>query len=340
MSKGQKRDAARRFYPGLPGYAAGYVLKGNLASIAPIENEGADLYIEWHAIDGPISVSGFGDIDYPDPLLEQEKYDRQIGGYSCSGGDPIPKTIGEFECEGEWVETADEVLPEAEPEIKDKDEESDNYLIPPDIVGESNWFPAIELYGEGVFFSFNEKLLSEWEKLPGVKKRAQQINKKYENSAVNIPYIDDLTPRFLLLHTIAHLIIRELEYSAGYSASSLMERIYCSSDQQMAGVLIYTAVADIVGSLGGIIESAEPKEFLRILSSAFEHAEWCSLDPVCTEHEGQGLGRLNRAACHACALSPETSCKFKNVFLDRIFIRGSKKLNIPSFLDFVKDYGQ
>ena len=51
-----------------------------------------------------------GDIDYPDPLLETEKYDRQIGGYSCSGGEPIQKTLGEFECEGEWVETADEVL--------------------------------------------------------------------------------------------------------------------------------------------------------------------------------------------------------------------------------------
>ena len=45
----------------LPGFAGGYVLKGNLASIAPNENECADLYIEWHAIDGYISGSGLGD---------------------------------------------------------------------------------------------------------------------------------------------------------------------------------------------------------------------------------------------------------------------------------------
>tara|TARA_Y100001970_G_scaffold291118_1_gene427134 strand:+ start:251 stop:1531 length:1281 start_codon:yes stop_codon:yes gene_type:complete len=45
----------------LPGMAGGYVLKGNLESIAPNENDCADLYIEWHAIDGPISGSGLGD---------------------------------------------------------------------------------------------------------------------------------------------------------------------------------------------------------------------------------------------------------------------------------------
>ena len=46
----------------LPGFAGGYVLKGHLPSIAPSENCCADLYLEWHAIDGPISGSGLGDI--------------------------------------------------------------------------------------------------------------------------------------------------------------------------------------------------------------------------------------------------------------------------------------
>ena len=46
----------------LPGFAGGFVLKGGLASIAPLENDCADLYIEWHAVDGPISGSGLGDI--------------------------------------------------------------------------------------------------------------------------------------------------------------------------------------------------------------------------------------------------------------------------------------
>jgi len=209
--------------------------------------------------------------------------------------------------------------------------------IPPDLVGESDWFPAIELFGEGVFFSIDERLLSLWEAQPSVIKRAKEISIRYELSGMKGGPLE-ITPRFLLLHTLAHLIIRELEISSGYPAASLSERVYSNADKEMAGVLIYTAVADIVGSLGGIVQSAEPKEFLKILLNAFKQAEWCSLDPVCSEHSGQGLAQLNGAACHACALTPETSCKFKNILLDRTFIKGSQKLEIPSFLDFINDH--
>jgi hypothetical protein len=135
---------------------------------------------------------------------------------------------------------------------------------------------------------------------------------------------------------LAHLLIRELESTAGYPAASLKERIYSSRDRKMAGILIYTTVADIVGSLGGIVESAEPKEFLILMDGIFKHARWCSLDPVCTAHEGQGPGWLNRAACHACTLIPEPSCEYGNIFLDRVFVKGSESLGIPSFLEFCK----
>lgn len=216
-------------------------------------------------------------------------------------------------------------------------QEGDDYLVPPDIVAKSNWLPAIELFGEGIFFTINENILSKWEGIPSVRKRADEILKRYEKSEVNLNTDVEVTPRFLLLHTLSHLLIRELESTAGYPAASLKERVYCSRDRKMAGVLIYTTVADIVGSLGGIVESAEPKEFLALLDGAFKHAQWCSLDPVCTEHEGQGPGWLNRAACHACSLVPEPSCDYANVFLDRVFIKGSKSLQIPNFLEFVKE---
>jgi hypothetical protein len=216
-----------------------------------------------------------------------------------------------------------------------KDE--DDNLVPPNIVGKSSWLPAIELFGEGVFFSIKEEILIKWEALPSVRKRADEILKRYENSEVTLLHRDiEITPRFLLLHTLAHLLIRELESTAGYPAASLKERIYSSRDRKMAGILIYTTVADIVGSLGGIVESAEPKEFLILMDGVFKHARWCSLDPVCTEHEGQGPGWLNRAACHACTLIPEPSCKYGNVFLDRVFVKGSESLGIPSFLEFCK----
>lgn len=210
-------------------------------------------------------------------------------------------------------------------------------LVPPDIVGESSWLPAIELFGEGVFFTFNEIILSKWEQLSGVKQRAIEISERYEKSGLNLGEEVVITPRFILLHTLAHLIIRELESSAGYPAAALSERIYHSKNDKMAGILIYTVVPDVVGSLGGIVESAQPREFVKILNTAFKQALWCSLDPVCTEHRGQGPGWLNRAACHACVLVPETACDYGNVFLDRVFIKGNEALGIPNFLNFVME---
>ena len=187
------------------------------------------------------------------------------------------------------------------------------------------------------FFSFDEKILNLWEAQPSVINRAKEMSNRYELSGLTGAPLE-ITPRFILLHTLSHLIIRELEISSGFPAASLQEKIFSNIEKQMAGVLIYTAVADMVGSLGGIIQSAEPQEFLKILLNAFNQSEWCSLDPVCSEHSGQGLDKLNGAACHACALTPERSCGFKNVLLDRTFIKGSQKFEIPSFLDFINDH--
>jgi len=86
--------------------------------------------------------------------------------------------------------------------------------------------------------------------------------------------------------------------------------------------LAYVAVPDIAGSLGGLAELAQPKRFLKLLGSVFDHVDWCSLDPVRAEHEGQGPNQLNRAACHACTLVPEPSCQFGNLLLDRVFVAG------------------
>jgi hypothetical protein len=117
----------------------------------------------------------------------------------------------------------------------------------------------------------------------------------------------------MLLYTLSHLLMRQIESEGGYPAASLIERIYCASaPEPMAGILIHVAVPDIAGSLGGLAELSEPRRFLGILIRALEHSRWCSLDPVCSEHEGQGPGLLNRAACHACALVPEPACEYGN----------------------------
>ena len=196
---------------------------------------------------------------------------------------------------------------------------------PPDITGESAWLPALELYGEGIFFTMDEEVLQRWEAGEALRERADAFARRYiQRAGQTFSEFDvEVSPRFLLCHTLAHLLIRELEAKAGYPAASLKERIYCGTGKEpMAGVLIYVAVADEQGSLGGVMELAKPDRFLRLLTGAFEAAAWCSLDPVCAELEGHGPDLLNRAACHACALLPEPTCAHGNVLLDRVFVGG------------------
>lgn len=51
-------------------------------------------------------------------------------------------------------------------------------------------------------------------------------------------------------------------------------------------------------------------------------AAWCSSDPLCIESEPGGTDALNLAACHCCALLPETSCEEMNLLLDRAGLIG------------------
>jgi hypothetical protein len=202
-------------------------------------------------------------------------------------------------------------------------------VVPPDIVGSSHWLPAVELYGEGIFITLDEDRLSRWGDNEAVNLRLRQLLPRFIQSGRDAP--NPVTARFLLLHTLSHLLMRQIEAEGGYPAASLTEVIYCAeAPKPMAGILIHVAVPDIAGSLGGLAEIAEPRRFLGILVRALEHARWCSLDPVCSEHEGQGPGLLNRAACHACALVPEPACEYGNDLLDRVFVKGMDEV-LPAF---------
>ena len=202
-------------------------------------------------------------------------------------------------------------------------------IVPPDISGKSGWLPATELYGEGLFLALDEAGLEAWEQTAAVAARLKPLLPRYAESGRADP--NPLTTRFVLLHTLSHLLMRQIESEGGYPAASLLERIYCSrAPKPMAAILIYVAVHDLAGSLGGLAELGEPRRFLGILLRALEHARWCSLDPVCSEHEGQGPSLLNRAACHACALLPEPACEYGNILLDRGFIKGDEASGLPA----------
>ncbi|MFI7006842.1 DrmB family protein [Streptomyces sp. NPDC050145] len=190
-----------------------------------------------------------------------------------------------------------------------------------------NWLPAMEVRGEGVFLRLDEERLRAWEIDPGVAARAQQMRdahqrvmKERASDPTSVPP-SPATPRMVLLHTLAHVLVNEWSLDAGYPAASLRERLYSGTD--MAGLLIYTATSDSEGSLGGLVAQGEPERLVDSLSSAVRRAEWCSSDPLCVESEASGTGGTNLAACHACVMLPETSCEHNNILLDRALLVGT-----------------
>ena len=189
----------------------------------------------------------------------------------------------------------------------------------------TGWLPAIDVIGEGVFIGLPPERLAAWERLPEVVERAHRINGHYAARFVINKLKPDrgITPRLLLVHTLAHLVIIQWALDSGYSAASLKERLYVSPS--MAGFMIYTATSDSAGSLGGLVAQAATDRLEASLSEALERARWCSADPLCAESSAQGVDALNLAACHACVLLPEVSCEEMNVLLDRCLVVGSPR---------------
>lgn len=193
--------------------------------------------------------------------------------------------------------------------------------VPPDLGRGVDFLPAIEVFGEGVFLRLNEQAVAQWEGQSDVKARARVLQTRLAGS-MRARWLPKATPRRIMLHTLAHLLLREMSFDAGYSASSLRERVYSTAESglPMAGILVYTAAGDSEGSMGGLARLSQPERLFPILVATMSKAEWCSLDPVCSEATAQGPEGLSLAACHACSLVPETSCDHGNVLLDRALL--------------------
>jgi hypothetical protein len=193
--------------------------------------------------------------------------------------------------------------------------------VKPSLGRSETFLPAIEVFGEGVFIRFNETALSAWETGHDVRRRAEVLRQRLSGS-VTARWLDsEITPRLILLHTFAHVLMRAMAFEAGYSSSSLRERIYSATGPDtQAGVLIYTAAGDSEGTMGGLARLGEADRLVPILASTLATTQWCSLDPVCGESTAQGVDGLSLAACHACALVSETSCVLGNVMLDRMML--------------------
>ena len=194
-----------------------------------------------------------------------------------------------------------------------------------------SWLPAIKVYGEGIFLELNIAEIDQWFKVqPAIAARINPLIARYNGarSARQQPF-RNLPAKFLVMHTLAHVIINQLSFDCGYGSASLRERLYCDLtdvSRPMQGILVYTASGDSEGSMGGLVRQGRPGRLEATLLRAIGHAAWCSSDPVCVESKGQGSDSANLAACHGCALVPETSCEEGNRLLDRALLVGTPEI--------------
>lgn len=201
------------------------------------------------------------------------------------------------------------------------------------------WTVATEDRGEGVFLQLDEDAVAEWEQRVEASSlweahrasHERNFENRFSETAEHVDADERLKPaRYWLLHTLAHILIREMAMSCGYSAASLSERIYAWKPAEgrpaAAGLLVCTTASDSDGTLGGLVALSEPERLAQIVRGALQRAWRCSSDPICAQRTPQDPEDfLHGAACHCCVMASETSCERANRFLDRRFL-----LSLPS----------
>ncbi|WP_130796422.1 DUF1998 domain-containing protein [Streptomyces otsuchiensis] len=196
------------------------------------------------------------------------------------------------------------------------------------------WTVATEDRGEGIFLQLDENAVAAWEKhvldtdLWELHRASHERNfkRRFSETADQVHPDSRLKPpRYWLVHTFAHILIRELALTCGYSAASLSERLYAwpaaEGRDPAAGLLICTTASDSDGTLGGLVQLSEPARLQQVVRSALRKAARCSSDPICSKRTPQKPEDfLHGAACHCCVMASETSCERANRFLDRRFL--------------------
>jgi len=188
-----------------------------------------------------------------------------------------------------------------------------------------HWVPATQVHGEGIFLQFSEDALVTWAAGQGPRTQEAERRRGHRGWRARLGLEPDPGfpgMRFALLHTIAHLLIRELALDCGYNAASIRERVYADTadGKKQAGILIYTAAADSDGTLGGLVDLGKPENLGRLLRQALDRAKICASDPLCAEHNPRTDSSLHAASCHACSFVSETSCECGNRYLDRALV--------------------
>ncbi len=317
----------------------GEVLEGFLKFEAEKANFDAEIFIETVKAKITNSKSSFNAVDIDDEKFRFKEFkafvtDRRPDEQDRVDFDMFPCDLDQYE---DWVSEFFQRIVRVE-RLKETRAFTGFSRIQPLPPGEEkvrisiwdkDWIPAVEVRGEGIFLEFNMDKLKDWERkvvdLGSGNRLDQKIKKSIENGQPNFPKRRFVDNRFLLVHTFSHIFIRQLAFECGYDASSLNERLFVGKDdnEEMCGLLIYTASGDSEGSLGGLVERSKAGLIENTILAAVNEASFCSNDPICHETDSQGLEGYNVSACHSCVLLPETSCEHNNLLLDRRCIVGS-----------------
>jgi hypothetical protein len=196
------------------------------------------------------------------------------------------------------------------------------------LAGELTWLPAVEQFGEGIFLHFDPAKIREWIGNQPVLDRDQMLQAGFQAWAA-VRFEGKKPPSYpgapyIMLHSLSHALMAEVTLECGYPATALKERVYALPEEGAAGrfgILIYTATAGAQGTLGGLL-SIIPR-LGTIIGRSLDKLAICSSDPICADNRPENHAddrALHGAACHSCLLVPETSCEYRNLFLDRALV--------------------
>ena len=125
---------------------------------------------------------------------------------------------------------------------------------------DTDWLPAVEQFGEGVFLKVNEAAMGEWLSRKSVDERLARLQRGYDTHREKYPTMADKQfpgGPYYLLHSLAHALMIEIALDCGYPQSALKERIYAipAGDGRPArfGILLYTVATGSQGTLGGLV---------------------------------------------------------------------------------------
>lgn len=200
---------------------------------------------------------------------------------------------------------------------------------------DENWLPAVEVFGEGIFLEFNRDTINNWlsENSKILSSKSEEFSRLYtewiNSKGWEVTGVRDAV--YVMMHTLSHLLIKQLSLQSGYSSVAIKERIYWN--ENMAGILLYTGSTDQEGSLGGLVEMGGISNIRKTLNAALSEAVFCASDPHCANLEPSEENHLNGCACFACSMIAETSCETGNRFLDRSLVVRTMDSEIKPFFE-------